>query len=136
MMREFETWVARVLLLNSALTLAVGLGLLGAPQPAEALPLLFGAGLFGFLAAVLSLKRWQSGLWGGLLYYAVQVPSYYPHDGSWQFSIKAGVSIGLVMRFATATVVLNMVALTLLAATAAVLAWRRRAPSAATTPLN
>lgn len=129
-MRGFEIWVARVLLLNSALTLGVALGLLGAPQPADALPVLFGAGLFGFLAAVLSLKRWKSGLWGGMLYYAVQLPSYFPHDGGWQYSVKAGVSIGLVMRFSNATLVLNMVALALLAATLAVLVWRGRAVDA------
>jgi len=129
-MREFEKWVARVLLLNSALTLAVGLGLLGAPQEADALPVLFGVGLFGFVAAVLSLKRWKSGLWGGMVYYAVQLASYFPHDGSWQYSIKAGVSVGLVMQFPSATLVLNMVALALLAATVAVLVWRTRAPRA------
>ena len=129
-MRGFETWVARVLLLNSGLTLAVSFGLLGAAQPAEALPVLFGVGLFGFLAAVLSLKRWKTGLCGGLLYYALQVVSYYPHDASWQFSVKAGVSIGIVMRFLHGTLILNMVALALLACTAAVLAWRIRATSA------
>lgn len=129
-MRGFEIWLARVLLLNSALTLGVALGLLGAPQPAEALPVLFGAGLFGFLAAVLSLKRWQSGLWGGGLYYAVQLVSYFPHDGGWQYSVKAGVSIGLVMRFSSATLVLNMVALALLAATLTVLVWRMRTADA------
>ncbi|MEV4782198.1 hypothetical protein [Burkholderia sp. LMU1-1-1.1] len=129
-MREFEKWVARVLLLNSALTLAVGLGLLGAPQQADALPVLFGVGLFGFLAAVLSLKRWKSGLWGGMLYYAAQLISYFPHDGGAQYSLKAGVSIGLVMRFSSATLVLNMVALALLAATVAVFVCRARAPDA------
>ena len=129
-MREFETWMARVLLLNSALTLGVSLGLLGAPQEAEALPLLFGVGLFGFLAAVLSLKRWKSGLLGGMLYYAVQLIGYFPHDGGWQYSVKAGVSIGLAMQFSSVTVVLNMVALALLAATSAVLAWRVRAAGA------
>ena len=126
-MRGFETWVARVLLLNSALTLGVSLGLLGAPQEADALPVLFGVGLFGFLAAVLSLKRLKGGLWGGMLYYVVQLISYHPHDGAWQYSVKAGVSIGLVMQFPNATMVLNMVALALLGATVAVLAWRVRA---------
>ena len=129
-MRGFETWVARVLLLNSALTLGVSLGLLGAPQEADALPVLFGVGLFGFLAAVLSLKRLKGGLWGGMLYYVVQLISYYPHDGAWQYSVKAGVSIGLVMQFPNATMVLNMVALALLGATVAVLAWRLRAAAA------
>jgi hypothetical protein len=126
-MLGFETWVARVLLLNSGLTLAVSFGMLGAPQPAEALPVLFGVGLFGFLAAVLSLKRWKIGLCGGMLYYALQVLSYFPHDGGWQFNVKAGVSVGLVMQFLSGTLVLNMVALALLAATATVLVWRVRA---------
>ena len=126
-MQGFETWVARVLLLNSGLTLAVSFGMLGAPQPAEALPVLFGVGLFGFLAAVLSLKRWIIGPCGGMLYYALQVLSYFPHDGAWQFSVKAGVSVGLVMQFLNGTLVLNMVALALLAATATVLVWLVRA---------
>jgi hypothetical protein len=129
-MRGFETWVARVLLLNSALTLGVSLGLLGAPQEPEALPVLFGLGLIGFLAAVLSLKRWRLGPWGGMLYYAAQLISYFPHDGGWQYSVKAGVSIGVVLRFSNATLVLNMVALALLAATVAVLVWRARAADA------
>lgn len=131
-MLGFETWVARVLLLNCGLTLAVSFGMLGAPQPAEALPVLFGVGLFGFLAAVLSLKRWKIGLCGGMLYYALQVLSYFPHDGGWQFSVKAGVSVGLVMQFLNGTLVLNMVALALLAATATVLVWRVRARSTST----
>jgi len=130
MMREFEKWVARVLLLNSALALGVSLGLLGEPQPAGALPVLYGAALLGFLSAVLSLKRWQAGLWGGVLYYALQLVAVYPLDGGWQFAVRAGVSVGLVLRFPGMVVVLNMVALALLAATAAVLAWRRRAPPA------
>lgn len=130
MMREFEKWVARVLLLNSALALGVSLGLLGEQQPADALPLLYGAAMLGFLSAVLSLKRWKAGLWGGVLYYALQLVGVYPLDGGWQFAVKAGVSIGLVLRFHSAVVVLNLVALALLAATAAVLAWRYRAPPA------
>ncbi|WP_332856629.1 hypothetical protein [Duganella sp. S19_KUP01_CR8] len=129
MMREFEKWVARVLLLNSALALGVCLGLLGEPQPADALPLLYSAAMLGFLSAVLSLKRWKTGLWGGVLYYALQLFSIYPFAGGWQFAVKAGVSIGLVLRFAGGVVVLNMVALALLAATAAVLAWRYRVPN-------
>lgn len=128
MMQEFEKWLARVLLLNSALALAVSLGLLGEPQYGNALTVLFSVAMLGFLAAVLSLKRKEVGLWGGVLYYLLQVGSYFPYDGSWQFSIKAGVSVGLVMRFPQGVLVVNMVALALLAATVAVLTWRRRAP--------
>jgi hypothetical protein len=125
-MLEFEKWLARVLLLNSGLALAVSLGLLGQPVEGTGPALVFGAALLGFLAAVLSLKRWRLGLWGGLLYYALQLVSYFPAAGGWRFSIKAGVSVGLVMQFRTGVLVLNMVALALLAATVAVLAWRRR----------
>jgi hypothetical protein len=126
-MQAFEKWLARVLLLNSALALAVALGLLGQPLDADGAALVFGVALLGFLAAVLSLKRHRIGLWGGLLYYAPQVLGYFPLDGGRGFSVQAGVSIGLVMRFSTCVLVLNLVALALLAATAAVLAWRRRA---------
>lgn len=129
-MREFEKWVARVLLLNSALALGVSLGLLGEAQPADALPLLYSAAMLGFVSAVLSLKRWKAGLWGGALYYALQLVGVYPLDGGWGFAVKAGVSVGVVLRFPHAVVVLNLVALALLAATAAVLAWRQRAPRA------
>jgi hypothetical protein len=130
MMLEFEKWLARVLLLNSGLALAVSLGLLGEAQ-GEMSAVLFGAAMLGFLAAVLSLKRWKTGLVCGLLYYAVQLVSYFPADGGWRFSVKAGVSVGLVMRFHSGVLVLNMVALALLAATAAVLAWRIRRVDAA-----
>jgi hypothetical protein len=128
-MREFETWLARVLLLNSALALGVVLGLLGASLADDARYVVFGAALLGFLSAVFSLKRAVIGLWGGALYYALQLASYYPADGSWHFSVKAGLSIGLVMHFQSAVLVLNMVAAALLAATCAVLAWRVKLPN-------
>lgn len=128
-MQAVETWLARVLLLNSGLALAVALGLLGPSLDDAGAALVFGAALLGFLAAVLSLKRWRVGAWGGLLYYAVQVLSYFPLDGGRGFSVKAGVSIGVVLRFHDGVVVLNLIALALLAATAAVLAWRKRAPA-------
>jgi hypothetical protein len=125
-MLECEKWLARVLLLNSGLALAVSLGLLGQPVEGDAAIWVFAAAMLGFAGAVLSLKRWQAGLWAAMLYYALQVFSYFPLDGGWQFSVKAGVSVGLVMRFHSGVLVLNMIALALLAATAAMLAWRRR----------
>jgi len=125
-MAEVEKWLARVLLLNSGLALAVSLGLLGPHLDQAGAAVVFSAATLGFLAAVASLKRWKSGLWGGVLYYALQVFSYFPFDGR-EYSVKAGVSIGLVMRFPHSVLVLNVVALALLAISAAVLAGRRRA---------
>jgi hypothetical protein len=127
MMQAVETWWARVLLLNSGLALAVSLGLAGAPLAGSAAGLVFGAALLGFLAAVLALRRHRAGLWGGGLYYAVQVVSYVPlAPGAASFSVKAGVNLGLVLHFTGAVVVINLVALALLAVTVVVLAWRRR----------
>jgi hypothetical protein len=128
-MQALEKWLARVLLLNSGLALAVSLGLLGAVPPTGDM-LLHGVALLGFLAGVLSLRRARFGLWGGALYYSVQLFSYFPHGDGPIFSVKAGVSLGVVMQFANATVVMNAFALVLLAATLAVL-WRRRHQTAA-----
>lgn len=126
MMQAVDTWAARVLLLNSALALAVSLGLLGGPLgEGEAGPV-FGAAMLGFLAAVLWLRHHRAGAWGALLYYALQVFSYYPADGGPGWSVKAGVSIGMVLHFQQFLIVLNLVALALLAVTILLLVWRRR----------
>jgi len=123
-MVEVEKWLARVLLLNSGLALAVSLGLLGPHLDQAGAAVVFGAATLGFLAAVAALKRWTSGLWGGVLYYALQVFSYFPTDGR-EYSVKAGVSIGLIFHFSQGLLVINLIALALLALTLAVLAWRR-----------
>lgn len=125
-MQALEKWLARVLLLNSALALAVSLGLLGVASVGTSGTLEFGVAMLGFLAAVLSLRHHVAGLWGAALYYVLQLAGYYPLDGSPAWQIKAGISLGLVLHFSQAVVVLNMVALALLAATIAVLHRRRR----------
>ncbi|TFW27840.1 hypothetical protein [Duganella callida] len=125
-MLEFEKWLARVLLLNSALALGVCLGLLGEPLDDASRFIVFGAALLGFLSAVAGLKHHWLGLWGAGLYYFLQLVSYFPLAGGWQFAVKAGVNLGLVLRFSSGVLVLNMVALGLFVATAVNLAWRLR----------
>jgi hypothetical protein len=128
-MGEFEKWVARVLLLNSALTLGVVLGLVGPHVEANELPVLVAAGMLGLVSGLLSLRGKMIGLYGGMLYYAVQLFGYYPYGPGWSFSVKAGLSIGILLHLQSGLFVLNAVALVLLAATAWV--WsRRRAASA------
>lgn len=126
MMQAVDKWAARVLLLNSGLALAVCLGLLGEPLAEGEASRVFGAAMLGFIAAVLCLRRHPAGLWGAALYYALQLVSYTPLDGGAGWSVKAGVSVGLVLQFSQSIIVVNMVALALLALTAALLAWRRR----------
>jgi hypothetical protein len=127
MMAEFEKWLARVLLLNSVLTVAVVFGLLGPAHEDGALAGLVLAAVLGCVSAALCLRGRLAGLWGGVLYYGLQVFSYYPHDGGRAFSVKAGTSIGVVWQLHGATLVLNLIAATLLAATALVLYRRRSA---------
>lgn len=126
MMQAVDKWAARVLLLNSGLALAVSLGLLGEPLAAGEARWVFGAALLGFIAAVLALRRHPTGLWGAAFYYALQLVSYTPLDGGPGWSVKAGVSVGLVLQFSQFILVINVVALALLALTAFLLAWRQR----------
>jgi hypothetical protein len=125
-MQAVEKWWAQVLLLNSGLALAVSLGLLGAPLTEGDNRLVFGAAMLGFLAAVLALRRHPAGLWGGLAYYAVQVLAYAPIGGGAGWSVSAGLSIGLVLHFSQAVVVVNLLALAFFLATIALLIRRRR----------
>jgi hypothetical protein len=125
-MQSVDTWAARVLLLNSGLARAVALGLLGERLAEGEASRVFGAAMLGFIAAVLCLRRHPAGLWGAALYYALQLVSYTPLDGGPGWSVKAGVSVGLVLQFSQSIIVVNMVALALLALTTALLAWRRR----------
>lgn len=125
MMQAVDRWAARVLLLNSGLALAVSLGLLGEPLDGGTATVAFGTAMLGFVAAVLAMRHHPAGLWGATLYYAVQSVSYFPYAGS-GFSIKAGVSVGLVLQFKQAVVVLNMLALLLLGVTIALLVCRQR----------
>lgn len=125
-MQEFRKWLARVLLLNGLLTLGVCLGWLGEPHHGAALALLIAVALLGILSAALALKQQGLGWCGALLYYALQVLSYFPYDGARPWAIKAGVSVGVVLHLANGVLVLNMVAMALLLATCWVL-WSPRA---------
>jgi hypothetical protein len=120
-MGEFEKWLARVLLLNSVLTAGVVFGWLGEPQQGVAQLVLVLATLLGAWSAAMALRGWRLGWWGGMLYYALQVLSYYPYAEGWSFSVKAGLSIGAVVHLQHGLFVVNLVALALLLATAWVL---------------
>ncbi|WP_374361751.1 hypothetical protein [Pseudoduganella danionis] len=127
-MQEFEKWLARVLLLNGLLTLGVCLGWLGEAHSGMPLAILIAVAMLGIGAAALALKQQRLGWYGALLYYGVQVVSYYAYDGSAQWAVKAGVSLGMVLHLASGIVVLNLLAASLLLASGWVL-WRQRRPA-------
>ena len=113
---EFEIWLARVLLLNGLLGIGVALGKLGPAHDGHS-PVLWAMAALACGGGWLWLRGKKIGCWCAMLYYALQVPSYYSHDGSVSFSIKAGISIATVMRLDSGVLVINGVALALLLAT-------------------
>jgi hypothetical protein len=134
MMYQVEKWAARVLLLNGALALLVACGLLGPALASGEFAIVLPAALLALVSAVLSLRRHRYGLWGALIYYGLQVFSYYPYSNGWSLSVKAGVSIAAVLHFSQGALAINFVALALLIVTALVLRWRRRADRANAAP--
>lgn len=123
MMQAFETWLARVLVLNSVLTFGVCLGWLGPPQASGELAWLLGAACVGLVSGLLAMRGKLAGWYGSLLYYGVQLVSYYPLGEGKPWSVKAGLSLGVVLTFPSAIVVLNLLALLLWGLSAALL-WR------------
>ncbi|MES2127718.1 MAG: hypothetical protein V4463_10635 [Pseudomonadota bacterium] len=122
-MLEFDKWLARVLLLNGVLGIGVALGMLGAPNDGHS-PVLWAMAVLACGSAWLCLRARRTGLFGGMLYYILQVPSFFPDDGSAGFSIKAGISIGSVVRLDSGVLVINWVAAALLVFTMFVLVRR------------
>ena len=116
-MREFDKWLARVLLLNSALTAGVVFGWLGEPQQGAAQVVLVMMALLGALSAAMALRGWRAGWWGGMLYYGLQVFSYFPSAQDWSYSVKAGLNVGLVLHLPHGQFVINLLASALLLAT-------------------
>jgi hypothetical protein len=110
-----RAWLARanawVLLANALLGLSVQAGAIFAdPAPSMLVPVL------GVLSGVLALRGYAAGRWGALAFYALQAFSYYPYAATWRFSIKAGLSLGAVAHLDSGVVVVNLLALALLAA--------------------
>jgi hypothetical protein len=116
---QFERSIAWMLVANGLLGLAVSL----ATAPG-AWPL---ASILGIISGALSLRRYAVGVCGGLLYYALQVASYYPYSNTWSYSVKSGVSLAAVIKLPGGVLVLNVLALLLLGTSAVALkrAWAK-----------
>jgi hypothetical protein len=84
-------------------------------------------GLFGAAAAGLALRGQRAGSWGGVLFYALQLASYYSDVGAWSFSMKAGLSLAIVLRLESGVLVVNAFAALMLVASLAVSLFARRA---------
>src|SRR5471030_2718032 len=91
-MLQFEKTMARVLLLNAGLTMLVVFGFIGPPQQTNEFIVLLATGLLGVISAVLAMRGRIIGWWGGLIFYGLQLFSYYPYGDGWGYAVKAGVS--------------------------------------------
>jgi hypothetical protein len=116
---QFDRIVACLLVANGLLGLTVSLA-----TASGAWPLI---SMLGIVSGALSLRRYTVGVCGGLLYYALQVASYYPYSNTWSYSVKSGVSLAAVIKLPMGVLVLNVLALLLLGASAIVLGRTARA---------
>ncbi|MCU6433427.1 hypothetical protein LPB67_06485 [Undibacterium sp. Jales W-56] len=64
--------------------------------------------ILGLLSGLLALRGRLVGLIGGLLFYGVQIVSYYSHD--MRFNFRSGISLAAVIHLTHGTAVINMVA--------------------------
>ena len=110
-MLQFEKTMARVLLLNAGLTMLVVFGFIGPPQQTNEFVLLLATGLLGVISAVLAMRGRTIGWWGGLIFYGLQLFSYYPYEDGWIFAVKAGVSFSLDFHLSHSTFLVNLIAL-------------------------
>jgi len=110
-MLQFEKTMARVLLLNAGLTMLVVFGFIGPPQQTNEFIVLLATGLLGVISAVLAMRGRIIGWWGGLIFYGLQLFSYYPYGDGWGYAVKAGVSFSVDFRFSHGVFLVNLIAL-------------------------
>jgi hypothetical protein len=115
-MQKLERGAAWLLLVNALLGLGVSLWGRSGELPVLA--------LLGLLSGWLSLRGNRAGVWGAMAFYAPQVLSYYAYSMAWSFSVKSGLSLAFVARLPDGVLIVNVVALGLLAVTAAILVRR------------
>lgn len=120
-----ERGAAWLLLVNGLLALTMAFATMPAAWwlASASWPLL---AFLGIAAGALSLRGYIMGVWGGAVYYAPQVFSYYAYSNAWSFSFKSGLSLAAVLRLRDGVLVVNVLALALLALSVAILYRRLR----------
>jgi hypothetical protein len=82
--------------------------------------------LLGLLAGVAVWRARPGGHLAALAFYGLQLASYHPFDMRSSYQLRGGLSLGFVIYLPTAVMVVNVFALGMFAASAALLWWRAR----------
>ena len=115
--QRFAPAMAWLLLINGALGLCLAVHAMWSDQQTGlAIDRWPFVPVLGVLSGALSLRGRRAGLCGALLYYAVQLVSYYPYSHAGAFGVKAGLSVATVVHLSDGVLVVNVLALALLAA--------------------
>ncbi len=121
---KLDRYSAWVMLANGALGLSVALGMAALHRSAAELaaspPI---TSMLGVVAGVLAVRGKMAGLVAGLLFYGVQILSYYSQ--TFQFNFKSGISVAAVVALPHGILVVNLAALAGLAVTIWLLVRRR-----------
>ena len=82
--------------------------------------------ILGLLSGILA---WQGRSWGhglALAFYSLQLASYYSYDLTQAYRIGGGLSLAFVVHMPSGVLIVNVLAVLMLAATAVLLCWRMR----------
>lgn len=116
---RIERIVATISIVNAALGLLV---------PVFAGHAGTGALLLSLLGLLSGLLAWRGRLAGhaiGIAFYAVQLAGYHPYHSAQAYPLRGALSLAFVVHLPTGVLIVNVFAIALLAASAALL-WRRR----------
>jgi hypothetical protein len=111
-----ERIVATVTAVNAALGLAVG-----ALGPLAGRTLLLA--LLGLLSGILAWRARSGGHIAGLAFYGLQLAAWYSYDATQAWHLRGGLSLAFVVHLQSGLLIVNVFALAMLAASAALL-WR------------
>jgi hypothetical protein len=122
--RRVEQLVAALTLANAALGLVLSVSGFLARGALGSLPLL---ALLGLLSGVPAWRGRAAGHGAALLFYGVQLAGFHAWHSSQSYSLRGVFSLAFVVHLPAGVLIVNVFAVTMLAASAALL-WRRRSP--------
>ena len=85
--------------------------------------------LLGLLSGVLAWRGRLGGHYAGLAFYGLQLAAWYSYDATQAWHLRAAFSLAFVVHLRSGVLIVNVFAMAMLAASAALLWRRQRAPA-------